>query len=247
MKKIIRFSALAVVIFCTACNYSNPENADRSAISKSDSGVAENVLTEAERAKLTPDQVISAFKEGNKRFVNNSMTHKDFQAEIRKSADGQFPEAVILTCMDSRVPPEYIFDEPIGDVFVLRIAGNIINEDILGSMEYGCKEAGAKLILIMGHKECGAVKAAVAAVKLDHVTALLEKLQPAINESAGIPGEKTVKNHEYINMICLNNVFNVIAEIKSRSPILKKMSDNGEIKIVGAFYDLHTGVVTFLE
>ncbi|MCX6242158.1 MAG: carbonic anhydrase family protein [Bacteroidetes bacterium] len=237
---------LIVLAFCSGC-CTNSEN------NKKDSGITaktaprEHVLTAGDQAKLTPDQVISELKEGNKHFTGNILTLNNFPEQIKKSVDAQFPEAVILSCMDSRVPPEYIFDKSIGDLFVIRVAGNIINQDILGSMEYACKESGAKLIIVMGHQHCGAVKAAIEDIKLGNITGLLQKIRPAIEKSASFQGEKSYKNEEYLSLVCLNNVFAAINEIKARSPILKEMSDKGEIRIVGALYDLNTGIVKFLE
>jgi carbonic anhydrase len=158
----------------------------------------------------------------------------------------QHPEAVILSCLDSRVLVEDIFDARIGDLFVARVAGNIVDEDILGSLEYGCAEAGAKLVVILGHESCGAVKAAIEDVHLGNITAMLAKIKPALIKSKDFTGEKNSENEAYVEYVVKNNVQNTIAMVRSKSPVLKTMEVKGEIKIVGAYYDLKTGQVKFL-
>ncbi len=190
--------------------------------------------------------VIQSLKEGNKRFMNSSLTARNHSALVRDASQGQYPKAVILSCLDSRVPVEDIFDKGIGDLFVARVAGNFVNEDILGSMEYGCKVSGAKLILVLGHESCGAIKSAIDNVKLGNITAMLSKIKPAIVQSADYKGEKTSKNADYVRYVAIKNVESTIEMIKQKSPILKEMADKSEIKIAGAYYDLHTGEVIFL-
>jgi carbonic anhydrase len=207
----------------------------------------EKVLTAEEQAKLTPDSVIQSLKEGNYRFVNKDLTARDHTAQIRKATNGQYPKAVILSCLDSRIPVEDVFDKGIGDLFVGRIAGNFVNEDMLGSMEFGCKVAGSKLILVLGHEHCGAIKAAVDNVKLGNITAMLSKIRPVVEKlSKDYEGYKTSANEEFVHMVCEHNVIKTINDIRVNSPILKAMEDNGEIKIVGGVYDMDTGQVDFL-
>ena len=209
--------------------------------------LVEKILTAEEQAKLTPDLVLQSLKDGNKRFVNNDLTARDHTAQIRKAATGQYPKAVVLSCLDSRVPVEDVLDKGIGDLFVGRLAGNFVNEDMLGSMEFGCKVAGSKLILVLGHEHCGAVKAAVDDVKLGNITAMLTKIRPVVEDlSQSYDGDKTSKNDEFVHMVCEHNVKKTINDIRENSPILKDMEDNGEIKIVGAVYDMDTGRVDFL-
>jgi carbonic anhydrase len=208
--------------------------------------LVEKVLTAEEQAALTPDEVISVLREGNERFVNNDLTARDHSAQVRNSVQGQFPKAVVLSCLDSRVPVEDVFDRGIGDLFVARVAGNFVNEDILGSMEFGCKVAGAKLILVMGHEHCGAVKAAIDGVELGNITAMLDKIEPAVELAAGYEGERSSSNPEFVHEVCEHNVRNTKEEIRKRSPILQEMEANGEIRIVGAIYDMDSGRVTFL-
>jgi carbonic anhydrase len=204
------------------------------------------VITKEQQAALTPDGVIQSFKEGNQRFVNNELTARNKSKQIAKSAGGQYPEAVILSCLDSRVPVEKVFDRGIGDLFVARVAGNFVNEDILGSMEFGCKVSGAKVIMVMGHHSCGAINAAIDDVKLGNITAMLEKIKPAVG-LVDYDGDRTSSNTEFVAMACESNVKNTINNIRENSPILKEMEDNGEIKIVGAVYNVENGSVDWLN
>ena len=208
--------------------------------------LVEKVLTAEEQAALTPDEVIELFKEGNQRFMNNQLTARDHSAQVRNSTLAQYPKAIVLSCVDSRVPVEDVFDRGIGDIFVARVAGNFVNEDILGSMEFACKVSGSKLILVLGHEHCGAVKSAIDDVKLGNITAMLSKIKPAVEIASDYEGDKSSKNTEFVSMVCENNVEYTINEIRTGSPILKKMEENGEIKIIGAVYDLDTGNVEFL-
>jgi carbonic anhydrase len=250
MKKF-KFSAfiLALVFFAACSNgnqqkeqtTTNPEPQKETVV-----GVVENVLTKAEQDALSPDMVIQSLKEGNGRFMRNDLTARDHSAQVRKSVKAQYPKAIVLSCVDSRVPVEDVFDRGIGDVFVARVAGNFVNEDILGSMEFACKVSGSKLILVLGHEHCGAVKAAVDNVKLGNITPMLSKIRPAV-ESIKYDGDRTSKNQEFVGMASKSNVQNTIEKIRSDSPILKEMEDKGEIKIVGAVYDMDDGSVDFLK
>ncbi len=216
-------------------------------MAKNDSmiGVVEEVLTKEEQDALTPDMVIQSFKEGNKRFMNNDLTARNHSAQVRNSVKAQYPKAIVLSCVDSRVPVEDVFDRGIGDIFVARVAGNFANEDILGSMEFACKVAGSKLVLVLGHEHCGAVKSAVDDVKLGNITAMLSKIKPAVS-STEYTGDRSSKNQEFVHMVSENNVRNTIERIRNESPILKEMEEKGEIKIVGALYDMDDGSVDFL-
>lgn len=209
-------------------------------------GLVEDVLTKEEQEALTPDMVIQSFKEGNERFMRNDLTERNHSEQVRKTTHAQFPKAIILSCVDSRVPVEDVFDRGIGDIFVARVAGNFVNVDMLGSMEFACKVSGSKLILVMGHEHCGAVKAAVDDVKLGNITPMLSKIRPVVDK-VEYEGERTSKNDEFVSMVCENNVINTINSIREGSPILKEMEDKGEIKIVGAVYDMDNGKVSFLR
>tara|TARA_R110002095_G_scaffold197961_1_gene177270 strand:- start:1123 stop:1890 length:768 start_codon:yes stop_codon:yes gene_type:complete len=205
------------------------------------------VLTQAEQNALTPDQVITLLKEGNQRFVAGTLTARDHSKQVREAALGQYPKAVILSCLDSRVPVEDVFDRGIGDIFVARVAGNFENTDILGSMEFACKVAGSKLVFVLGHESCGAVNGAIDGVELGNITAMLANIQPAIAHFKDYNGEKTSKNPEFVKMVTAQNVLGTIDRIRINSPILKEMEDKGEIKIVGGVYHMQTGEVKLLE
>lgn len=205
-------------------------------------------MTKEEQAKTTPDMVIAELEEGNERFKNGNYTARDHSKAITQAVDGQYPKAYVLSCIDSRVPVEDVFDQGIGDLFVGRVAGNFVNTDQLGSMEYAAKVAGAKVIMVMGHQNCGAVKGAIDDVKLGNLTELLTKIKPSVtitNET--FKGEKSSKNKEYVHDVSVNNVKNTIAEIRKKSPVLKEMEDKGEIKIVGAFYSLQDGKMEYIK
>lgn len=251
MNKLIKITAIAITILAfTACGDSKKSKVETETETENKKEplniLVEDVLTKEQQDALTPDKVISSLKDGNNRFVNNDLTARDHSAQVRKSTLAQFPKAIILSCVDSRVPVEDVFDRGIGDLFVARVAGNFVNEDILGSMEFACKVSGSKLILVMGHEHCGAVKAAVDDVKLGNITPMLSKIRPAV-ESIEYDGDRTSKNKEFVHMACESNVKNTIAQIRIKSPILKEMEDNGEIKIIGAVYDMDNGKVGWLK
>lgn len=251
MKKTMKpMLFLWMLISMTACNMADNDSDQLTETTAVEVPIIkpllEKVLTAEEQALLTPDKVVSLLKDGNKRFINNDLTARDHSAQVRKSTNAQFPKAIVLSCVDSRVPVEDVFDRGIGDVFVARVAGNFINEDILGSMEFACKVSGSKLVLIMGHEHCGAVKAAIDDVKLGNITSMLTKIRPAVDMTK-YEGERGSKNSDFVHMVCENNVQNSITQVRERSPILKEMEDNGEIKILGAVYDMDTGQVVFLE
>ena len=205
------------------------------------------VLTQEEQQALTPAEVERRLREGNQRFLSGRVTSRDHSAQIRLAAKGQFPKAIVLSCVDSRVPVEDVFDLGIGDIFVARVAGNFENTDILGSMEFATKISGAKLILILGHEDCGAVKAAIDRAKLGNITEMLQNIQPAVDALAGYEGDKSSKNPEFVHLVAEKNIRLSIDDIRSRSAILKEMEDAGEIKIVGALYDMNSGQVDFLK
>lgn len=209
--------------------------------------LVKTVISEEERAKLTPDQILQDFLDGNERFRNNNLTRRDHSEQIRKSAFGQYPKAVVLSCLDSRVPVEDVFDQGIGDIFVGRVAGNFVNDDLLGSLEFACKVAGAKLIIIMGHQHCGAIIGAIDGVELGNLTTTLSKIKPAIKMSQNYSGNMTSNNEAFVKLVSENNVRHSISIIREKSPILKEMEENGEIKIVGLFYTLTKGELLFVD
>ncbi|MGA9270071.1 MAG: carbonic anhydrase family protein [Lutimonas sp.] len=198
-------------------------------------------LTKEIQASIMPKDAMTRLKEGNHRFLQNSKTERDLLTQVEKTGSGQFPFAALLSCIDSRVPAELVFDQGIGDIFNVRVAGNIVNEDILGSLEYSCKVAGSKLVLVLGHTRCGAVTSACKHVELGNITPLLDKIQPAVGSV--VKGDLTP---ELIEEVAVKNVENSIEQIRKESPILKEMEDNGEIVIAGAIYDVASGAVEFL-
>ena len=197
-------------------------------------------LTKEIQNNITPSGALKRLKEGNKRYVNNSMNVRDLTEQVKITSSGQAPFAVVLGCIDSRAPLELVFDQGVGDIFGARVAGNIVNEDILGSMEYSCKVAGSKLVVVMGHTKCGDVTAACQGVELGNITPLLDKIKPAVK---AIGGEMTPQN---IETVAIKNVGLTIERIRKESDILNDMEKNGEIMIVGASYSVETGEVTFL-
>lgn len=241
-KQVSFFIVMLAITLCGGCK----SQADFD-FSKS-SYINHSVLTKEQQQALTPDEVLRQFKEGNERFRKNDVTIRKHSDTIRKAATGgQYPEAMVLSCLDSRVPVEDVFDQGIGDVFVGRVAGNFVNTDLLGSMEFACKVAGAKLIIVMGHQHCGAVKGAIDDVKLGNITAMIQNIKPAVAMSQNYEGEKSSKNEAFVKLVAQNNVRNSIAQIRAKSEILRTMEEKGEIKIVGAFYVLRTGELQFLE
>ena len=202
-------------------------------------------LTKEQRDSMTPAQVIDELKKGNERFRTRKMVPRDFLAEKRSSAAGQYPAAVVLGCLDSRVPAEIIFDAGIGDMFIGRVAGNVVNDDMLGSMEFACAVAGAKLALVLGHTACGAVKGAIDDVEMGNLTGLLARIKPAVSATK-FEGEKLSKNAAYVDAVARTNVVLGTENIRRRSPILEKLEKDGRIKIAGAMYDLANGVVEFI-
>ena len=204
-------------------------------------------ITKEVQDKLTPMSVLQDFIEGNSRFIRNETHTVDHSALITQTTDGQHPKAIILSCIDSRVPVELIFDQTIGDLFVARVAGNFENTDILGSMEYSCRVAGSKLVLVLGHESCGAVKAACDHVELGNITSMLNNIQPAVKKSEGeISGDHNSSNVAFVDKTIENNVQLTIQRIREKSPILNEMEEMGEIKIVGGVYHISSGKVTML-
>lgn len=204
-------------------------------------------LTQETQAAITPDEAITMLKEGNARFVANKAVDRDLLEQVADTSKGQYPFATILHCIDSRVSAELLFDQGIGDVFSIRIAGNFVNEDILGSMEFACKLAGTKVIVVLGHTACGAVKGACDDAKLGNLTALISKLKPAVEAvtTPTDPSERTSQNIGFVNTVAAKNVHMTIENIRNRSAVLSDMEDLGEIKIVGGMYDIKDGSVTF--
>jgi carbonic anhydrase len=202
-------------------------------------------LTKQERDRMTPAQVLDELKQGNERFRAGKMALRDYRDQQRTSASGQYPSAVVLGCIDSRAPAELIFDAGIGDTFNARIAGNVVNDDLLGSLEFACAVAGSKVLLLLGHTACGAIKGAIDDVELGNLTGLLARVKPAITATT-FTGEKTSKNAQYVDAVAQTNVRLGLDNIRRRSPTLADLEKKSAIQIVGAMYDVATGTVQFL-
>lgn len=203
-------------------------------------------LTKEMQAAITPSKALELLKEGNQRFVSNLKINRNLLQQANETSDGQHPFAVILSCIDSRTSAELIFDQGLGDIFSVRIAGNIINEDILGSMEFGCKVAGSKIIVVLGHTKCGAVKGACDHVEMGNLTALLTKIRPAVDDETQTKENRNSGNPDFVENVSVINVKRTVKSIMERSPILKEMIEKGEIGIVGGTHDITTGEVDFL-
>ena len=203
--------------------------------------------TKETQSSLTPETALQILKEGNYRFVNNLKMNRNLLQQVNETRNGQWPFAVILSCIDSRTSAELIFDQGLGDIFSIRIAGNIVNEDILGSMEFACKVAGSKFIVVLGHTKCGAVKGACDHVEMGNLTLLLNKLQPALKSETTVLKNRNSANSEFVEKVADINVHLAVKEIVERSTILSEMIEKGEIGICGAMYNVETGVVEFYD
>ena len=199
------------------------------------------------QATMTPAKALQFLKDGNQRFINNLNANHDLLKQVNSYKDGQFPFAIILGCMDSRTTVEHIFDQGLGDVFSVRIAGNIVNDDILGSLEYACKITGSKLILVLGHSKCGATYGACSGTKVGHLTQLLDKFQSSIDRVKLHYPDTQMTDNTFVDAVSHQNVLQSMREIMAKSPVLKEMIEAGEIGLVGAFYNLETGVVEFMD
>lgn len=202
-------------------------------------------LTKEMQAAISPSSALDLLKEGNKRFVNNLKINRNLLQQANETSDGQHPFAVILSCIDSRTSAELIFDQGLGDIFSVRIAGNIINEDILGSMEFACKVAGSKIIVVLGHTKCGAVKGACDHVEMGNLTALLTKIRPAVDDETETKENRNSNNAVFVENVASINVKRTVKSIMERSPILKEMIENGQIGIIGGTHDITSGEVNF--
>ena len=211
--------------------------------------VVKSILTAEEQADMTPQEIIGRLKKGNENFVNNNLTQRDHSAQRRSAMIGQYPKAIVLSCVDSRVPVEDVFDLGIGDIFVARVAGNIENADIVGSMEFATAVAGSKVVIVLGHTACGAVKSAIdqvdaASMNMNSLADLLDEIEPAVEET-DLNGERSSKNTEFTNRVITNNAKITVKNIREASPTMAQMEDDGKIMIVSAVYDMETGVVDF--
>jgi carbonic anhydrase len=253
---------MKLITSCCASDNQGPANGDRRAwLKKTAAGGGAAVLmasiglrtddaeaaslTQAQRDAMSPDKVIEMMKKGNQRFRSGKMQTHDYLAQKRSSASGQYPAAVILSCIDSRAPAEIILDMGIGDSFNARVAGNIANKDLIGSLEFACAAAGAKVVLVMGHTACGAIKGAIDGVQLGSLTGLLDVIKPAV-AATSYTGDRSSKNPEFVDAVARTNVQQTIDAVRSGSPILTDLEKKGQIKILGSMYNLSNGVVTFM-
>ncbi|KTD21286.1 carbonic anhydrase family protein [Legionella londiniensis] len=204
-------------------------------------------ITKELQKKITPADALKLLKQGNQRFIQNLRLNRNLLQQVNETAEGQYPFATILSCIDSRTPAELIFDQGLGDIFSIRIAGNIINDDIIGSMEFACEIAGSKLIMVLGHTNCGAVKGACNHAQLGHLTALLEKIKPAIEQENTIIKDRDGNNSEFVNEVAKRNVQIAMSSIPAKSSIIKKLVESSAVAIVGGLYDVSTGEVTFFQ
>lgn len=202
-------------------------------------------LTKEIQNAITPAMALDLLVEGNKRFINNLKVNRNLLQQANDTSDGQHPLAIILSCIDSRTSAELIFDQGLGDIFSVRIAGNIINEDILGSMEFACKVAGSKIIVVLGHTQCGAVKGACDHVEMGNLTALLSKVRPAVDDETTEKNDRTSKNNTFVEKVTLLNVQRTVKSILERSPIIKELLESGQIGIIGGMHNIQSGKVDF--
>lgn len=236
MVSLVVFLASALLLADCSTQYGN------------DGSGAVAAQTRENQAAITPAQALARLEAGNERFVSGQMIHRNFPRQVKDTSGGQYPFAAVVTCLDSRTTPEFMFDQGVGDVFSARVAGNIINDDILGSLEFATKVSGAKLIAVIGHTNCGAIKGACDAVQLGHLTSLLARIQPAVNAVQTAPGEvRSSKNHAFVERVAEMHVRLTLKAIREQDPILNDMIERGQIGLVGGIYDLETGKVTFFK
>ena len=248
MKPLSNRTTLTIALFIAAliasgCQSSQPANS----ASTVPAVTGKFPLSMESQAAMTPEQAIAELKAGNARFVSGHPVARNPLTDVETTAGGQFPFAVVLSCLDSRVPIEMVLDRGIGDIFSARVAGNVLEDEILGSMEFGCKVAGSKLIAVIGHSNCGAVKGAIDNVELGNLTALLARIKPAINQVPAGAEERNSNNLGFVDKVAEANVRLVMAQVRERSPVLRELLDQGKIGMVGGMYDLSTGRIHFLE
>jgi len=239
-------SFLAAVLLLSGCHSSRDESSS-TPTTASGPPTGASAPTKESQAATTPQAALAELKAGNTRFVAGRPVNRNLREDVKVTASGQYPIAVVLSCLDSRKPIEIVLDQGIGDIFSARIAGNVINDDILGSMEFACKVSGSKLIAVIGHSNCGAIKGAVDGVELGNLTGLLNKIKPAMSQVPASVQPRNSKNLEFVDKVAEANVRLVMQQIRERSPILRGMLDHGQIGFVGGMYDLATGEVHFFQ
>jgi carbonic anhydrase len=233
---------ILALLLAAGCQFSKNEGSPSAA-----TGTGASAPTKESQAAMTPQSALAELKAGNARFVAGRPLNRNFLEDVKATASGQYPIAVVLSCVDSRKPIEIVLDQGIGDIFSARIAGNVVNDDILGSMEFACKVSGAKLIAVIGHSNCGAVKGAVDGVELGNLTGLLNKIRPAMNQVPADVQPRTSKNLGFVDKVAGANVRLVTQQIREHSPILREMIDQGQVDLAGGMYDLSTGRIQFFD
>lgn len=256
MKKYFKILAIAILTSTViACNETKEnivtDNEQSTTIKEMEKPTVKSIMTAEEQADMTPDEIIGRLKKGNENFVNNNLTQRDHSAQRRLATIGQYPKAIVLSCVDSRVPVEDVFDLGIGDIFVARVAGNIENKDIVGSMEFATAVAGSKVVIVMGHTACGAVKHAIdktdaASMNMNALGDLLAEIQPSVDATEK-NGEVSSKNVAFTNSVINTNAIKTVEDIRKQSPKMAELEDKGQIKIVPAVYDMETGKVNFMK
>jgi carbonic anhydrase len=240
----LTFGVLILILF--SCNQTDQKSSQTDEKDLTSTELVKSVMTKEAQENMTPDEVLTDLLAGNERYVSGELISRDLAEQVSSTTNGQYPKAVVLACIDSRVPVEYIFDQGVGDIFVVRVAGNIEDEALLGSMEYGVGVAGSKLLMVLGHENCGAVKSAIKQVDVgsDNVTSLLNEIEPAIQKTEG---DRDAKSKEYFDAVVKNNVNQTIEDIRNRSSIISGLENEGKIKVTGAYYSLTDGKVTILD
>jgi carbonic anhydrase len=247
LNHLSRFAVLAAALLLAAGCHSPKHACCPMPATACPVGIIGIPLTKESQAAMTPQQALDQLRAGNARFVAGHPLVRNQPADVKATASGQYPFAVVLSCLDSRQPIEIVLDQGIGDIFSARIAGNVLNDDILGSMEFACKVSGAKLIAVIGHSNCGAIRGAVDGAELGNLTGLLAKIKPAIEHVPADGQPRNSKNLQFVDKVSEMNVQLVLQQIRERSPILREMIDNGQIGLVGGMYDLSTGEVHFYD
>lgn len=241
LRSVTTVAVLLAIVAFSSCNME--KGAEVSAVVSTDY----TTQSKESQAAMTPQAAVEMLKEGNERFTSDAMINRDLLGQVKQTSTGQYPFAAVVSCIDSRIPTEIVFDQGVGDIFNARIAGNFVNTDILGSLEFAAKVAGSKTIVVMGHTECGAVKGACDHVKLGNLTPMLANLEPAMEAVTDITENRNSKNAEFVQKVADANVALTIEKIKTDSEILREMAENGELEIVGAMYDVHSGKVTWMN
>jgi carbonic anhydrase len=243
LNRLFSHAGLVAIIVLAAGGDAGPSAAERATAS----GAGVSAPTKESQTAMTPEQALRELKAGNARFVSGHPLKRELLADVKATTSGQYPVAVVLSCVDSRKPIEIVLDQGVGDIFSARVAGNVLNEDILGSVEFACKLSGAKLIAVLGHTSCGAVKGAIDGVALGNLTGLLDKIKPAISQVPAEVQPRTTKNLDFVDKVAEANVRLVMQQIRERSPVLLEMLDQGKIGMNGGMYDVSTGEIHFLE